>query len=176
MRDPPEDIAPEDLFRRLLVLPRPTVPISYRIAGADEVALAVRAISGAEYGDGDPLAVIAAAVVIDGRPAFRSADSVKRLYAWEAEQLCNHVAEALARCSPIFGLSNLFTWTRKLRVGAAHPSNQLTTQTLGSSFEMAGRLLLDRPERFFGITPRELVDAHWFAYRAAKAHFLDEMR
>jgi hypothetical protein len=162
----------------LLQLPRPTIAIEHRVLGAEGIALGVRAVTSAEWGEaeGNPVSISAIALLANGRPAFRSAAEILCLPAPEVDALVSAVGTALARVSPCKGLSNANAWQRVLLDGATHPLNLLACHALGGSFDVIGKFVMDRPDRFFGVPLHALVDAHWFAYHAAKAHVLSLMQ
>lgn len=173
MLEPPKDVAPDVLFRRLCQLPRPGVSIGYRIRGAEQVALSVRAVRAAEAHCPSP-ELISEALWTGSSRAFPSAEAVTRLLGEnELAGLSRAVEAALGLCSPLDGLSEWRPWHQKLLEGARHVSNRTMAYSLGSQFDIAGRLVLDRPERYFGVPACDLVDAHWFAYRAARAYFFE---
>lgn len=132
--------------------------------------LSVRALRGDEI-RGTRADVAARALFADGELAFRTGDQLRTLPASVSGPLLEDVEEALERISPIFGLALEDPWYAALIAGARDPSNQVAAYALGSSFELIGKVLVDRPALYFGVPPGELVDAHWFAYRAAKAHY-----
>lgn len=172
MLRPPKDVAPEVLFRRLLGLPRPTLPLDYRIKGAEHIALSVRALTGAEY-TGSPQAVVAAALLANGKKAFANEAEVGALPEPVADELTAKVLDALQQVSPIYGVSMTSPWHAALTEGARDPSNVNVALSLGSHFEAVGKVLVDRPALFFGVPAVELIDAHWFAYRAARTFFIE---
>jgi hypothetical protein len=89
-----------------------------------------------------------------------------------ADALADDVIEALGQISPVYGVSSVGPWQAALLDGAMHSSNVVQAMALGSCIDQVGRLFIDRPWIYFGVPAVELVDAHWFAYRAAKAHYL----
>jgi hypothetical protein len=173
MLKPPKDVPSEVLFRTLLGLPRPSVDISYRLPAAPDVALRVQALTAPEA-DAGPPEFVSAALLVGRQRAFRSAAEASRsLSRPELDALTDAVVHALARCSPIDGWADWREWDPVLLDGARHVANQRVAYALGSQFDVAGTLTLPRPERYFGVPGNELVDAHWFAYRAANALVLD---
>lgn len=173
MIDPPADVAPEVLFRKLLELPRPSVDIDYRVAGAEQIPLRVQALTAAELA-GSAAYVAFRALLIGTRPAFGSVAELEQLFAVrELEQLRKAVMTGLARCAPVDGRSNWTRWQSALLAGARHITNHSTAYALGSQVELLGKLAISRPERFFGVAPIALVDAHRFATRAAVAYFFE---
>lgn len=173
MLKPPEDVAPEVLFRTLLGLPRPSVDIEYRLPAAPAVALRVQAVTAAELA-GKPQELAAAALLVGRQRAFRTANEAASLLTeTELYKLIAAIERALPRCSPVDGRSDPKPWTARLLDGARHVTNRRAACVLGSQMETIGTYVVDRPERYFGVAAAELVDAHWFAYRAARALFFE---
>lgn len=179
---PPEHIPPAQLWRMLIPLPRPTLPIAYRIRGAERVPLTVRALRSSEYAEaieGDastvPARLIAAALLTDGRPAFGSPDEVLYLDERELVDLAVHVRAALRIIGPTLITSDTASWARALEEGCAAGSNMYDALALGGCMNVSwgmGRKAVhvtQDPERWFGVPQRELLDCHWMAYFAACA-------
>jgi hypothetical protein len=89
------------------------------------------------------------------------------------DALQSEVRQAMATISPTSSRCDRNAWHSRLCLGAKDHSNLMDTVALGSSFDVVpfGKYnrTLDRPERYFGIPVRELLDCHMLAYRAAKA-------
>jgi hypothetical protein len=179
-------IEPARVFRALLSRV-PTWPISWKVQGIDG-SFAVRAIGSfdwvslhkaiirAPFGPERTQAENAflARVVVDAdcQPVFASADDFGELYEYELDGLAEDVSNALA-VGPTYAGSDFTKWMKYLSIGATEPENWTDMLSLGNcqdvSFGMGrGSVhVRDEPEAFFGIPRRDLMDCHWFAYRAA---------
>lgn len=179
MTDPkrmPTATDPYILFRQCLTLPRPSIEI---VSPWPAYPLRVQALSSSELEDLTDRALVRFAVIgADGSPAFDDR-LLDRLFPRELEALSWAVRGALERF-PCLGLSDLSRWRRILREGAQDPRNQVAAHALGSSFELTGSgeavRMIDRPDRFFGVPTRELIDCHWLAYWAARNNYLEETK
>lgn len=179
---PPEHIPPARLWRQLIMLPRPTLPLAYRIRGAEHVPLSVQALRSSEYAaaiEGDvatmPSRLVAAALLVDGRPAFASPDEVLHLHERELVELAVHVRDALRIVGPTLYTSDTDAWERVLVEGCSAAANAYEAWSLGGCVNVSwgmGRKAVhvtQDPERWFGVPQRELLDCHWMAYFAACA-------
>jgi hypothetical protein len=183
---PPPGVSPARLFRLLLRRPRPEIPIAYRIRGAEDVPLRVRALSSADeaavaeaaegWGDAGPSRaadefVFRALLTQDG-PAFASPDEVGALDSTDALSLAKEVRAALDVISPNYARSDVEAWGRALKQGARAGGNWADAIALGGCVDYAfgygvGRLV-ERPDRYFGCPLADLTDGQWMAYRAAR--------
>ena len=170
---PAEVISRPRLFRLLLSVPRPTLPIPFRFDGID-ARLSVRGLLGSELAaaidecaDVTPAAVqrstvtagiISRALLADGRP-FLTASDVADLPDSEAKRLRAAVMPALDIVSPMWARCDLPAWTAAICEGAHHGSNVLASAIVGAT---------DKPERYFGLLLNEMTDGHWIAYRAVR--------
>lgn len=178
----PRQWPPERLFRLLLGAPRPRIPLDLRIAGAERVALEVRALRPLEEAaavdeaaqvsverrtDLLEAGLVVAALWTLGGPAFRSAADLGLLFADEAAALARTTLAALGIVSPSYRRSDAAAWGRALREGAQHPTNLGLTARLGGCVEVGWRFS-PRPDWFFGLPLGELTDGQWMAFRAAR--------
>jgi hypothetical protein len=180
-----KDADPARTFRLCLQMPRPVIPITYRIPGADRYELFVEALSGTEladvYAGPRPSSDLVARCLLAGtRKAFRSAKELEAtLDERVAKETSQAVLEALAKV-PIVGLRDWDKWQEILDEGAEHASNVSTAWRLGGSRELwqergwsdQGEILrtrvIDHPEWWFGVPQSNLIDCHWMAYQAAR--------
>lgn len=185
MIHPPEDVAPERLFRLLLPL-RPALPIAYRIRCAPDIPLLVRALSPAEEGEAldvaadgpaelralrQELEVLARCLHTPSGPAFDGPEMLGRLPESEVAQLAREAFAVLNRIAPVYGRVSLDPWKLALERGARHPSNFSTTLAMAECWDLVPltKARLPRPDRYWGVPVRDLLDGHWMAFRAASA-------
>jgi len=180
MRLPPQDVAPERLFRLLAGRDRARWPIEVPALGVS--GLFVLALTGPELAElvddslelDSPLerqqrdAVIARVVWCDGAPAWPTPDAFDAPEE-VAEEIWRGVVDALSRCSPVYGRCDSVRWEARLRAGARHVSNwQLTRGILDSATHIA---LTDQwvgqPDRFYGRPMCDLTDGQLLAFDAA---------
>lgn len=177
---PPTDIAPEVLFRQLLVIPRPIKEINFRFNQLPGKKIFVEALSSAEL---DSLIktstnfqlelMVKCLKLSNGNSVFSCADNIEKiLLLQEFNKLQREINQALLEISPTFLNSDYSAWTEKLMIGAQHPSNFFDSHSLGSaiSYSNLGNNILqqDHPEIYFGVARNKLIDAHWFVFNAAK--------
>lgn len=186
---PPKDIPPERLFR-LLTNPRPVVAISHRVPGAENVKLSVRSLSAREWSESFDVdseielvrngrscaEVISRALLADNNLAFRTADQVQELPEDSLLPLYAAVIDALDRMGPPRWRRDEGSWLKKVREGAMHVSNATDLFAIGTSYDVGGSTILDRPERYYGISVRDLTDGHWLAYRVCRDVLLERMK
>jgi len=169
---PPADVSASALFRLLLAVPYAERPIDYRLRGAEDVSLSVRALRSCDEADlleeADVLeadrranALLAGyvrlALIADGERAFRDERDMGALTTEEVRALGRQVVAALVRISPSYLRSDLESWMARLREGAAAPNNAPAREMLGSA----------TPERYFGRPLCELTDGQMMAANAA---------
>ena len=191
MIQPPADVAPERLFRLLLPL-RPTMALAYRIRCAPTVPLRVRALSVAEEAEALDLAaeappeirgsrteleVLARCLYTPTGPAFDGPCDVGRLDETDVAALAREAAIALNRIAPTYGRVDLGAWRLALEKGASHPSNFSTAFAMEACWDPVPltNTRVARPDRYWGVPARKLLDGHWMAFRAASAA-LESMR
>lgn len=186
--DPPS-LPPERLWRSLLPL-RPLHPLPCRLRGAEHVPLFVRPVpalaealarDAAELLDVEQLRHRAVAqeilaLVLHTRrgPAVTNPADLEELDEPEVRRLVREVTWALADCAPTYGRSNVAAWRTALRAGAAHPSNLAEANVLASCIDEGFATIVPRPDRYWGVPLRELLDGHWMAYRAARDALKDQ--
>lgn len=185
MIPPPEDVAPERLFRLLLPL-RPIAAIDYRIRCAPDVPLLVRALNTAEEAealdraaDGPEelrssraeLEVLARCLWTPSGPAFDGTDLLGRLDEAEVSTLAREAATVLNRIAPVYGRADLDKWKLTLERGARHVSNISTILAMGECWAPVPltKARMPHPDRYWGVPVRGLLDGHWMAFRAAEA-------
>ena len=179
----PKNIAPEILFRQLLETPRPKRKLNIQLFDLD---LFVYAMSSHELHECHLLdveninaAIISKCVYLKNDRAFKSFETVKRLSKPEYESLKNQVFDTLVEISPIFNLIDIPDWLKYLEKGATHPSNYVITQCLGSSCDLVSLpdrvLFKDKPEEWFGIPKKDLLDCHLLAYQVARKIYKDSL-
>jgi hypothetical protein len=165
----------------LVALPRPVLPIAHRIRGAEHIPLAVRALRSGELGEAHdatglrlPAQLVTAALVLDGGgPAFDAPEQVMRLPELDLLELGVAVGEALRTISPNALTSDTGSWEEVLAKGCVAPTNAYDAIALGGCLEVSwgmGRKavhVVHRPDLWFGVPQRELLDCHWLAYYAA---------
>lgn len=185
---PPADIKPPELFRSLLRLPRPIAPIQFQFTGLEHPKLTVWALSAIEVaetldaasgltGEAHTDAVLcgltARALRANGKQVFRSSDDVQQLPDTEMQSLVAEVANTLSRISPSYRVSHVGLWREALVEGARDTAHASLVRGLGGAYDIAGGIdkprIIERPERYFGVPTRELLDGHWMAYHAARA-------
>lgn len=170
---------------------RASIPLRYRVRGAESFALRVVALRGDEAADalamGDDIeagdvrassilcGLAAACVYVGEAPAFGSASDVRRLSSGEVSELCAEVHQALGRCSPLYALSDARKWHAVLALGAGHDSNRANAARVASSIDVVGGFQKayrhQRPDRWFGLATCELTDGQLMAYDAARSVF-----
>lgn len=174
-------LAEHTIFRSLLQTPRPIKPLSTQLMG---FSLQVQAISFADIADAfgtDQIDyhAIQQSVLIKGKPAFSTVEAVKRLSPTEFRKLRAEVLSTLEQISPMIHVSDPAKWNKILEAGARHSSNFIITQSLGSCFDVIAlptRIITkDRPEDYFGIPRKDLLDCHWMAYWCAKRVYQEQL-
>lgn len=170
---------------------RATVPLRYRVRGAESFALRVIALRGDEAADalamgddieaGDARAssilcgLAAACVYVGDAPAFGSASDVRRLSSGEVSELCAEVHRALSQCSPLYAVSDARAWHSALKDGATHARNYTMAARVASCVDVVGGFQKayrhQRPDRWFGLPTCELTDGQLMAYDAARSAF-----
>jgi hypothetical protein len=191
--EPPKssEIEPAKVFRELLSRV-PVWPIDWKVEGVDEsffvraigshewVSLH-RAIGRASFGpdrSNAEHALLARVVALaDCRPAFDSPSLLNSLYDYEVDRLIESAYRGLSVVSPTYAACDVGVWIEWLKDGCMAPENWADMLSLSGchsiSFGMGKGAIHVRhePEAFFGFPRREMLDCHWFAYRAAlKAH------
>lgn len=170
---------------------RASIPLRYRVRGAESYALRVVALRGDEaadaLADGDNIEVdearasrvlcaLAAACVYTGDVrAFGSASDVRRLSSGEVGELCAEVHQALSICSPVYQIAEARAWTTVLKTGAEHNRNISMAARVASCVDVVGGFQKayrhQRPDRWFGVPTAELTDGQLLAYDAARSVF-----
>jgi hypothetical protein len=170
---------------------RASVPLRYRVRGAESFALRVVALRGDEAGDalalGDDIeagderslsilcGLAAACVYVGNEPAFGSVANVRRLSSGEVAELCADVLRALSQCSPLYAVSDATQWHAVLKNGAMHHRNYTMAARVASCVDVVGGFQKayrhQRPDRWFGLPTCELTDGQLMAYDAARSVF-----
>jgi hypothetical protein len=169
---------------------RASIPLLYRVRGAESFALRVVALRGDEAADalalGDDIEAgdarassilcgLAACVYVGDAPAFGSAADVRRLSSGEVSELCAEVHHALGQCSPLYALSDARQWLSVLKDGAEHRRNISMAARVASCIDVVGGFQKayrhQRPDRWFGLPACELTDGQLMAYDAARSVF-----
>ncbi len=191
LRQPPADVPPDELFRALLRSPWAVSGISFRLQAAPDVRLSVKALRSSEWSSvGDSLRGIGEseirdskrftqfiylALLADGEKAFDSPAQILQLDRGQHRRLGLSVVFGLASCSPTYVFSDVAAWDKKLRLGAAHPTNFTDSMLLYGSTDTSSSAVHGRPERYFGVRAGELTDGQFMAFAAArnvmKRHF-----
>ena len=178
----PTNIPPELLFRELLETPRPIRKLNFQLMDLD---LYVQSLSSSELHDCHLLsnentnsAIISKCLVLKNRKkAFSSYQSVKKISKTEYDKLKEEVFNHLLEISPIYNFIDLADWYNKLKEGAKHTSNYTIVQGLGSACDLISLpdrvIFKDKPEEWFDIPRKELIDCHWIAYQAARKVYKD---
>jgi len=182
---PPADLTDAQLFRLLLQTPRAIAPLDFELRGA-RGAFFVRAIRRLDVNrindacEAERPAVrgwlvrreLVALTLCDrhGTPSVRDSRELGALDHDELQGLTTAVQQQLQRISPLYGHSLVDAWERRLEDGAGAQENRGAADVLGSCCEMAGRLFVPRPDRYFDVPIRELTDGQWMAYWAANNH------
>jgi len=165
MLKPPTNVDPTELFLSLLVLPRPERDIPYRLPGAEDIPLRVRALSSTEL----------RSIGSDGAALIRMA-LLPRLEApgeLFTEPELQEVARAIWRALgpfPAFGHADSSAWSPVLEKAARGTLEGYALSTCLDLDPMTGRSI-ERPDRYFGVPLSQLIDCHWIAYRAACAAY-----
>lgn len=178
-------ISPWRLWRLLLMLPRPVVPLAYRVRDAEDVQLFARALSAPEtawvaeaasIGSGWTSRLLSLSLrQEDGSPMFARESEVGCLDENDLGGLVNAVQEALAIMSPTRLTADRNAWHVVLCEGAKHPANWQDAYALGGCVDVSfgfgkGAIhITDHPEWWYGVPQREMIDGHWMAFRAAVA-------
>ena len=177
MQPPPKSIRPERLFRLLLRLPRPRLPLEFRFNQSSEPIYA-QAVSGAEL---EELATSEAyeyqtlskvLVDVNDRPLFTSTQLQECLTPEEFRRLRNQARLALDIISPTLLSADWKAWQDYLMEGAKHPSNFLQATALGGCYSTVSIgesiRIIRTPERFFGVPLSQLIDSHWLVYMTCR--------
>lgn len=185
------DIEPARVFRALLSRV-PVWPIDWTIEGVDDPFF-VRAIGshdwvtlhraigqasfGAERTGAENALLMRIVVDADSLPAFDSPSLLLDLYDYEVDRLMASAYAGLSVVSPTYAACDVGAWLEWLKEGSLAPENWNDMLSLSGchsiSFGMGKGAIHVRhePEAFFGFPRREMLDCHWFAYRAAlRAH------
>lgn len=184
---PPSEVEPAKVFHELLSRV-PVWPIDWTIEGVDEPFF-VRALGsyewlslhramqsatlGPERARADHALLMRVVVDADCRPAFASSALLADLYDYEVDGLMGSVYGGLSVVSPTYATCEVDEWLNWLKEGAMAPENWADMLSLSGchsvSFGMGKGAVQVRhdPESFFGFPRRDLLDCHWFAYRAA---------
>lgn len=181
--DPPKSLAPERLFR-LLLSARPSLPIPFRFAGLEQHTLTVGALPAQSFADSEDATshlsgerrtswfwahVISKCVLVDGQCVFDDAADVLGLPETELTALRRDVESTLSIVGPTYTYSRWPTWHAALVKGADHRSNAGAHLALSAAYEAGGYRLISRPDRYFGMPLRHLLDGHWMVYLASRA-------
>lgn len=100
-------------------------------------------------------------------PVFSSREQVGVLDDVEVNTLAGIVSPALDIVSPTFAYSDANMWLTKLQRGAAHISNIYTASVMANCVD-GPKLLVQRPDWFFGLPLIQMTDGHHMAFRAAR--------
>lgn len=173
----PKTLSPAALFRLLTMAPRPEMAIDKVRAGLADIPgrLTVVGLTAHEWAaiEGDASRLIAAALRMDGAPAFVREDDVGALPAPIASALLGVVFDAVRIVSPMRQTAAFGEWRATLCEGAKHPSNITVLTALGWSYDAFqvpnGVRFSDRPDRYFGVPFHALTDGQWMATEAARA-------
>lgn len=177
----PPEMDPAELFL-LLTEDRPRVPLAYRLSVAPDVQLyagAIRNVAWQRIWRMDHMrrrsAMIAASVVDDtGESQFTIAD-VGLLPEEDHVELAADVGRALRVCSPWFGYIDDMRWRAILAEGGRR------LWPLVGSLADCGDVVLgvgtawfnERPERYWGVARKDLLDGHLMVYSVAR-HLIEE--
>lgn len=159
----------------MLQAPRAVASIDYRVRGAEQVALSVRALTWLEEvaihdrEDGMP-GYISAALLADGKQAFGTTREVLQLLEDEVAAIGRQVLEVLAAISPSYLRSDMDAWLTTLVTGARHATNIRTSIDISDTDDWivgAKAVRIHRIERWFGLPANELTDGQRLAFKAA---------
>jgi hypothetical protein len=186
----PTEIEPAKVFRELLSRV-PVWPIDWTIDGVNEPFF-VRAIGsyewvslhraigksfGAERSNAEHALLMRIVVDADSRPAFASSALLEDLYDYEVDRLVESTYGGLSVVSPTYAACDVGEWLEYLKEGSLAPENWADMLSLSGchsisfGFGKGAVHVRHEPEAFFGFPRKELLDCHWFAYRAAlRAH------
>lgn len=189
-REPPKDVAPARLFRLLLRRPRPWIEIPGRLRDAEDTPLAARALTALEWAEARDAAdertgaearlgrlqteLVARALVLeDGSRVFAHAAEVAELLDEpEVGELAADVLRALTIVGPTYSGSDAAAWATVLARGARDITSLSLTYVLGRCVDVSLgsglRVVVSRPDRFFGCPFADLADGQWMAFRAAR--------
>lgn len=182
--EPPKHITPERLFRILSDPEGPRLAIDYRITGAENVPLEVRAPTARAFAialdqEGDDTtskeaaqrrALIATTLWSGGMRAFGTFGEVGQLYASEFAALEEAVLVALEVVAPSSCYSHRALWWARLKEGSKVPSNWPIALAMAHSQDLVSGFkppLVPRPERYYGRPVCELTEGQMMAYEAA---------
>ncbi len=154
--------------------------MAYRIAGAEDFALEVRAPTAREFAcaldeEGDAArqrALIALVLWSGGTRAFRVSGGADLLYCSEFDALWSAVWRALDRIAPSRSRSDERAWFDQLRDGASARDNLSIMAAMADSRDLNRAYgykpaWLPRPDRYYGRATCELTEGQLLAYRAA---------
>jgi len=182
---PPTDVSAARLFRLLSHPDCPRLDISYRVRGAEHLALHVRAplargiATALDQQGATPeatiaiqrRALIAEALWAGGARAFCDLALVDKLLPLEFSALFAQVDAALAIISPRNGWCDAEAWFTKLRFGADDVHNQGQAVAMASTREthfVPGEkpIRVERPDLYYGKPVAALTDGQRWAYQA----------
>jgi hypothetical protein len=182
---PPENVPKHLLFRSLIAVPRPRTPLAFRVTCAAHIPLHVRALKSLEYSEVIEAAdlveieqlttseltagLVSACVYTPRGRAFGSAREVLGLGGEELAALGLEVLEAIHRVSPVYQRTDADAWRMALKEGAQHRSCFFEALSMYRSCDRVGMnaVAFERPDRYYGLPVRELVDGQLMAYSAA---------
>jgi hypothetical protein len=176
---PPRDVAPEKLFRLMLEL-RPSAPVKFKfrdLSQYDLVATALPAVAVAEAHGADVDATVAGLMArslstADGLLVFSDPDDVSDMTHEEYGALSRAFVESFSGICPSGWLLDRASWMDALTTGAKHHSNGSAVMLLGSAYEAVnvGKhiRLVGRPERYWGVAPRELTEGNLMCHAVAR--------
>jgi hypothetical protein len=174
-------------YRLLTRAPWPRTVLDHPIASLVSGPVYIRAVSGktiasALSGESSDAALIAGCLVdaLD-RPIFRDGrEAATLLTELDAPGLMACVLRGLEAIGPTYAFSDARAWHRLLVRGARDPVNVHDAIVLGGCVDVAlgsmRRECASRPDRYYGLPMGELVDAHWMAFRAARAVVVEMMK
>lgn len=183
---PPKDVPPERLFRLLASPQRPTLPIGYRVRGAEGIELSVVAPTALELAQAldqdnaspnlthaQERALIALVLWAGGERAFCAPGAVGELQQREIDRLTLEVWEALTTVAPSAQWSEWRAWHATLKRGVIQDRvNYGIAVAMCDTQDAVPRfhgkpILLDRPARYYGRATCDLTEGQRWAYRAA---------
>jgi hypothetical protein len=155
----PPDIDAAVTFRRLLQLPRPTLALDFQFPGFRHEPLVIQALTSLEFTECVTSKNFGVALA---QKALLFPEILDDLPEYLTTELVRAVQIGLGAISPLFVVSDRVGWERYLRAGAREPVNSHTAYILSQCQSDQG---FDRPDRFFGVSFNQLIDAHWIVYQ-----------
>jgi len=182
LRQPPQHLSPERLFRLLNRAPRPRLPVSLPFPGivrpgCPTFVYGLTSIEIEEaFDESDSEAKVIRDSIVQARlivlslhegdiPVFGSLGEIMDLHTVDFNLLASAVVQPLLDVSPTFGRIDSEAWIETLAIGAEHISNVQQAVSLAQCKN--GWTGAPEPDRYYGLPQQQLTDGHWLCVMAA---------